>query len=291
MGKSVRVKSFDLIAQDIAEVDVNLLHALSASVGWPHRPADWEFLRQVGQGIAAVDEIGRVFGSAMWFPMGEDFATVGLVITTPRTQAQGAGRWLMAQVTERCKARNLALNATKAAYPLYLTLGFVQEATVFLHRGKVSELPKLGPSQGTLVELPAAQIGEITACDTRGFGVTRFAMLEKLAEMSVTCVMRRNGEVVGYAMRRPFGGLEVIGPIVASSDEDAIQLAAWHLQGMQGRPVRIDTREETGAFAEFISQCGPAITETTITMSKGRRFLNYSASSPWVYALAGHAIG
>jgi GNAT superfamily N-acetyltransferase len=291
MGKSVRVKSFDLVAQDIADVDVHLLHALSTGVGWPHRPADWEFLRQVGQGIVAVDEIGRVFGSAMWFPQADDFATIGLVITTTRSQAQGAGRWLMAQVMERCKARNLALNATKAAYPLYLSLGFAPEATVFLHRGKVAAVPELGPAQGMLAELPAAQIGEIRACDTLGFGADRAGVLAKLAELSVTCVLRRNGEVVGYAMRHPFGGLEVIGPIVASSTDDAIQLAGWHLQAMKGRQVRIDTREETGAFAAFIAQSGPAMTETTITMSKGRRLLNRSATAPWIYALAGHAIG
>lgn len=68
MEKSVRVKSFELVAQDISDVDPHLLHALSAGVGWPHRPTDWDSLRQVGQGIAVVDEIGRVFGSAMWFP-------------------------------------------------------------------------------------------------------------------------------------------------------------------------------------------------------------------------------
>lgn len=230
MGKSVRVKSFDLAAQDISEVDVHLLHALSAGVGWPHRPADWDFLRQVGQGIVAVDEIGRVFGSAMWFPQGEDFATIGLVITTPRAQAHGAGRWLMAQVMERCKGCNLALNATRAAYPLYLSLGFEHEATVFLHRGKVSGVPELGTSEGNLAELPAAQAGDLVACDTRGFGVNRAGTLEKLSETAVICVLRRDGAVAGYAMRHPFGGLQVIGPIVASSDEDAIQLLAWHLR-------------------------------------------------------------
>lgn len=290
MGKSVRIKSFELVAQDISDVDVHLLHALSAGVGWPHRLADWEFLRQVGEGIVAVDEIGRVFGSAMWFQQSEDFATIGLVITTTRSQAQGAGRWLMAQVLERCKVNNLALNATKAAYPLYLSLGFEHEATVFLNAGKVSGVPELGPAQGSLGKLPVLQIDEIMDCDSQGFGVNRAPVLEKLAETSSICVLRRDGKVVGYSMRRPFGGLEVIGPIVASSDDDAIQLAAWHLKTMKGCQVRIDTREESGPFAEFLTQCGLAPVETTITMSKGRRFLNRSATAPWVFALAGHAL-
>jgi len=290
MRKSVRVKSFELVAQDVSEVDTLLLHALSAGVGWPHRPADWDFLRQVGQGIVAVDEIGRVFGSAMWFPQGEDFATVGLVITTPRAQAHGAGRWLMQQVMERCKDRNLALNATRAAYPLYLTLGFQQEATVFTHRGNVSGVPELGLPHGNLSGLPATEIGEITACDSVGFGVNRSRVLAQLSEISTTCVLRRHGAVVGYAMRRPFGGLQVVGPIVADNDDDAIQLAAWHLRTLTGHQVRIDTREESGTFADFLAQCGLAVSETTITMSKGRKFLNRSANAPWVYALAGHAL-
>ncbi|WP_105439348.1 GNAT family N-acetyltransferase [Neorhizobium sp. T25_13] len=289
MAKSVRVKSFDLVAQDIAEVDVQLLHGLSIGVGWPHRPADWEFLRRVGQGIVAVDGIGRVFGSAMWFPQGEDFATVGVVITTPRAQAHGAGRWLMEQVLDRCQDRNLSLNSTRAAYPMYVSLGFETEATVFLHRGIVCALPMLPILDGTLSELPAARINEVTSCDTEAFGTERARLLAQLSKGAVTCVLRRGGVVVGYAMRHKFGPGHVVGPIVARNDEDAIHLAAWHLNLLKDQHTRIDTREE-GPFANFVEQCGLAVSETTITMSKGRRFLNRSENGPWVYGLAGHAL-
>ena len=145
MQRSVRLKSFELVARDINDVDVDLLHALSISVRWPHRPKDWDLLRRAGHGIVAVDGIGRVFGSAMWFPQGDDFATIGLVITTPRTQAQGGGRWLMDQVLEQCGDRNLALNATHAAYPLYVSLGFTNEAIVYMRQGEVPQ--KLPPCQ------------------------------------------------------------------------------------------------------------------------------------------------
>jgi GNAT superfamily N-acetyltransferase len=290
MAKSVRVKSFELEAQDISEVDVDLLHALSIGVGWPHRPADWEFLRRVGDGIVAVDGIGRVFGSAMWFPHGDDFATVGLVITTPRAQANGAGRWLMDQVMERCEGRNLSLNATKAAFPLYVSLKFQTEAEVFLHRGTVTELPDIGPADGDLAEIPAAEVDTICACDALAFGTDRSRLLSLLAEVSISCVLKRNGEIVGYAMRHDFGRGQVIGPIVARNDEDAIQLAAWHLRALEGQHARIDTREEDGPFAQFILQCGLPVSEKVTTMSKGRRFLNRTVDGPWVYGLAGHAL-
>jgi GNAT superfamily N-acetyltransferase len=88
-------------------------------------------LRHVGEGFAATDGIGRVFGTAMWFSHGTDFATIGMEITSHRLQAHGNGRWLMGQVLDRCGNRNLILNATRAAYPLYVALDFVPEATAY----------------------------------------------------------------------------------------------------------------------------------------------------------------
>lgn len=291
MGRTVRVKSFELVAKDINDVDVKLLHALSIGVGWPHRPKDWDFLRRAGHGIVAVDGIGRVFGSAMWFPYGHEFATIGLVITSPRTQAQGTGRWLMDQVFERCGDRNLTLNSTHAAYHLYLSLGFTKEATVYLWQGEVASPPPPVPAlAGELSSLSAASIGEIAALDERAFGTNRQKVLALLSEGAAISVLRRGGEAVGFSMKREFGRGHVIGPIIASNDCDAIHLTAVHLKDLMGQFVRVDTREQTGLFADFLQQSRLGMTETVTTMSKGRRFLNRKENEPWVYGLAGHAL-
>jgi GNAT superfamily N-acetyltransferase len=291
MGRTVRVKSFELAAKDINEVDVKLLHALSTGVGWPHRPKDWDFLRRAGRGIVAVDGIGRVFGSAMWFPYSREFATIGLVITSPRTQAQGTGRWLMEQVFERCGGRNLSLNSTDAAYHLYLSLGFRKEAVVYQWQGEVvSPLPPVPVLNGELRSLSAENLGEIAALDERAFGTNRQKLLALLLEGASICTLSRGREVVGYSMKREFGRGHVIGPIVASNDCDAIHLTAVHLSDLAGRFARVDTREQTGLFADFLQQSRLAMNDTVTTMSKGRQFLNRQDNGPWVYGLAGHAL-
>ncbi|TIQ46207.1 MAG: GNAT family N-acetyltransferase [Mesorhizobium sp.] len=291
MLRSVRLKSFELVARDINDVDVDLLHALSISVRWPHRPKDWDLLRRAGQGIVAVDGIGRVFGSAMWFPHGDDFATIGLVITTPRAQAQGGGRWLMEQVLEQCGDRNLALNATHPAYPLYISLGFTSEAIDYMRQGQVPQsLPPMPALDGELNDLPSDRLGDITALDARAFGTNRARLLALLSDDASVVTLSRGGEVVGYSMCREFGRGHVIGPIVARSDQDAVHLTAVHLKKLAGRFARVDTRERDGVFAEFLQQSGLGIAETVTTMSKGRRFLNREDNGPWVYGLAGHAL-
>ncbi|PDS76761.1 GNAT family N-acetyltransferase [Rhizobium sp. L43] len=290
MQKSVRLKSFELIAQDIDSVDVGLLHALSIGVGWPHRPKDWDFLRRAGRGIVAVDGIGRVFGSAMWFPHGDDFATIGLVITSPRTQAQGTGRWLMEQVFEKCGDRNLSLNSTHAAYRLYVSLGFTKEAIVYQYQGNVQpELPPLPELNGQLSELSSDRIEEINALDARAFGTDREKLVALLSEGASICTLRRDGEIVGYSMCREFGRGHVVGPIVASNDQDAINLTAVHLRDLAGGFARVDTREK-GLFAEFLQQSRLTVADTVTTMSRGRSFLNGKSGEPAVYGLAGHAL-
>jgi GNAT superfamily N-acetyltransferase len=291
MERSVRLKSFELVARDINDADVDLLHALSISVGWPHRPKDWDFLRRVGRGIVAVDGIGRVFGSAMWFPHGDDFATIGVVITTPRAQAQGGGRWLMEQVLEQCGDRNLALNATHAAYPLYVSLGFTTEAIVYMRQGEVPQTLSTMPAlDGELQAQSMDGLEEITALDARAFGTNRERLLALLSAGASICTLSRGGEIVGYSMRREFGRGHVIGPIVARNDEDAVHLTAVHLRDLSGRFVRVDTREKDGMFAEFLQQSGLGVAETVTTMSKGRRFLNRETGESWIYGLAGHAL-
>lgn len=291
MKRSVRLPFFELVAQDITDVDVKHLHALSLAVGWSYRAKDWDLMRRVGRGIVAVDGIGRVFGSAMWFPQGDDFATIGLVITTPRIQTQGGGRWLMEQVFEHCGDRNLALNATRAAEHLYSSLGFVKEAIAYMRQGTVpSTLPAMPALDGELGVLSRDDLAAIADLDKRAFGLNRGKVLALLAEDASIRTLRRGGEIVGYSMGREFGRGRVVGPLVARNDQDAIHLTAVHLKNLTAQFVRVDTREKDGIFVEFLQQSGLDVAETVTTMSKGRRFLNRRNQEPWVYGLAGHAL-
>ena len=141
-----QLDSYELTARPMAMDDIPALHPLSIGVQWPHRPEDWAMLIRVGHGVVAEDAIGRVVGSAMWWPMGPDFARIGMVITTPRLQEQGAGRWLMQQIAGPIGARDKALTATRAALRLYLSLGFRPGPTVYLHQGTWRRRPP--PSRG-----------------------------------------------------------------------------------------------------------------------------------------------
>lgn len=289
---TIRLKSFDLATQDIASVDVAWLHALSIGVKWPHRPSDWDMLRSVGHGCVALDEIGRVFSSAMWFPHGEDCATIGMVITSPRVQTHGGGRWMMERMLAECGDRRLLLNSTRAAYPLYVSLGFEPQATVFQCQGIVTPgEPRSGPGEASDVEpIPLADLPDLVALDAAAFGAERPRLMARIAGLSDITGIRRGGRWVGYAMRRPFGRGHVVGPVVADSDQDAVLLAAPLLAGLEGKFARVDTRQPEGAFRSFLQASGLRLFDTVRTLTRGAPLPVVVPGSPGVYGLAGHAL-
>jgi GNAT superfamily N-acetyltransferase len=281
-----QVDSYELTARPMAMDDIPALHPLSIGVRWPHRPEDWAMLIRVGHGVVAEDEIGRVVGSAMWWPMGPDFARIGMVITTPRLQEQGAARWLMQQIAGPIGARDKALTATREALRLYLSLGFRPGATVYLHQGTVVETPAAIPGARPMV---AADEAAVRALDAAALGAERRAVLDELLAVSDGTVLERDGAVAGFALCRRFGRGHVVGPVIAASEEDALALVAPHVAANAGRFLRLDTREPEGGFRAYLEACGLSLFETGIAMSLGRDRVPEGPAR--IYGLASHSLG
>ena len=293
---SLKIDTFSMRIGDIEDVELERLHALSLSVGWPHRAEDWQFLRGSGQGFVALDEIGRVLGSAMWFGHGDGFATVGMVITSPRLQTLGAGQWLMKRVFEKVGGRDLRLNATRAARRLYLSLDFQPEKTVYQCQGIARAEPAGRPAEtrGELRALTARDISAAIALDAVAFGVKRAALLEKLFAHSVGYGVFRGDRLRAFALCRPFGRGHVLGPVVAENDADAVAVARPHVAQHSGSFLRADTHMESGEFAAFLSHSGLPVYDTVLTMSLGKRLDDFAAAGatrPTTYALVSQTLG
>ncbi|MET1416624.1 GNAT family N-acetyltransferase [Roseibium sp. HPY-6] len=258
--------SYLLSLSEMNHGDISKLHELSICVNWPHRANDWAMLFGLGEGFVTRDKIGRVLGSAMWFPMGETLASIGMVITSPRLQDHGAGRWLMQHILERTTHRNKILNATKAAYRLYISLDFVPQKTVYQHNGIVKSVP-VTPEHSRPLE--QSDLPAIIELDEQAYGANRSPVLEKIAAVSEGTVLEQAGEIVGFALRRRFGRGHVIGPVVASSEEDAVKLIQPHVAALHGQFTRVDTRADDGPLRQFLSNSGIGLFDTVTTMTLG----------------------
>lgn len=286
----MRVDNFDARARRIAPEDRALLHELTVGVFWPHRAHDLDMFISLGEGYLATDEIGRALGSSMYFRAGDNFAMLGMMVTAPRLQTLGTGRWLLRRVMRDCEGSDLRLSATRQGYRLYESTGFTPLHAIRQHQGTVRGVAVPEPVPGASIRaMTSGDVPVIRALDRHAYGAERRVTLDRMLELSSGLVIETGGEIRGFAMLRKFGRGMVIGPLVAEDDRMAMALAAPLIQRHQGGFVRLDTPVQSEAFSEFLTDAGMVLHDTVTEMYHGTQ--RRPLEGVQIYGLASHSLG
>lgn len=267
---SRRLDAFEANLVDIARVEIDALLALTIDAGWPHRAADWAFLLKHGSGLAAVDEIGRTLGCVWWTLYEPNAARLGMMVTSPRLQALGAGRWLAQEALARLGGRAIGLTAPRSARALCQTFGFAFEGTLEKWEGEArADVEAPPPVDAYLRPLEGDDLPAVLALDRAALGCGRDEVLRGLAEISEGVVLERGGALRGFALVRPFGRGRALGPVVAANDADAAALAAPLIRSAEGRMLRCDAPRRAGAFARLLAAARLGVVDVGAAMSRG----------------------
>lgn len=275
----------DLSLIEMATTQIEALHHLSVSIGWPHRPSDWLTSLETAQGIAATDDIGRVHGTFLSFPYKDGPDAIGMFIVHPRLRSSDLTDVLARALSERIDGRQAFLNASPTDIETFAKWGARTECGVYRIEGHLAEDMPVD-----LVTRPchAEDVEEIIALDHAAYNADRRAVLQSLLLRSTTRVIERRGKVRAFAMRRTFGRGHLIGPVTAERESDAIALVAALLSGLRGQFVRIDTRTDGGRFIRFLRDTGLHAHLEEATMSFGQKPVAIRASA---FALSGLSTG
>lgn len=236
----------------ITTMHARAAHGLTAAVGWAHRYEDWLFALSVGNGLGAFDGAGALRGALMWFPYGDDFATIGMVAVDPTVHRGGMGRALMTRTLADAAGRSLLLISTEAGRRLYESLGFVAIGENAAHMGTAVD----AGVTGTIEPAGRADLPALVALDASALGFPREALLAALVEAGEVVALRREGGIVGFSVCRMFGRGHVVGPVVARDNEEARRLIAFWLRRHAGRPLRVDVPREHAAIAAWLNELG-----------------------------------
>lgn len=261
------------------------LQALSVSVGWPQRERDWIANLALGKGVVAIDQIGRIQGSAMYFPFGEDRFAIGMTIAHPKLENSGLEEWLISHVVEKTGGGPTFLNACNHSITFYESVGASKASYIFQYQGYLLDLPRFK------VTCRPANINDLQGicnCDADAYSADRSHLLRYLAGISEVRVIDRGGKIVGFSMRRQFGRGHLIGPVMAFNDDDAISLTGALMKGLKGQFIRSDTRALFGRYTEFLIATGLRAVSNVTTMGLG----SWSDFHPQLaYGLSSHSTG
>jgi ribosomal protein S18 acetylase RimI-like enzyme len=218
--------------------------ALSRALEWPYRGEDWQFAFNLGRGFA-VEIDGKLAGTALWWPYGEDFASTGMVIVSSQYQRRGIGRALMDTLLADSAGRSIILNSTEEGLKLYQSLGFVAHGHITKHQAFLARAPADGLS-GVVRNFRPADRPAVYDLDRSGSGMDRRRLIDALLEIGEFKLVERDGRISGYGCARVWGRGIVIGPVVAADNGDAQAIIGALAASYVGQFVRIDVPNSVG---------------------------------------------
>ncbi|MDP3760516.1 MAG: GNAT family N-acetyltransferase [Ramlibacter sp.] len=268
--------------------DLEAAQALSREFQWPHRVEDWRFGLAHGQGVAAVRD-GELVGTAVHWPWGKQYATVGLVVVSPHMQGQRVGQHLMHAVMAGLEDRTVLLHATPEGRGLYERMGFAITGEVRQHQSLAAPAQLVALPQGQrLRPLGRNDAPTLVALDARAAGMPRETMLRQLLAEGETVVLARGGEALGFSIVRRFGRGHAIGPVVAPDLASAQALIGHWCSRYAGKFLRIDV-DAAGGLPEWLEAQGLPRVGTVTTMVRGGPLERGPAVGGW--ALVNQAMG
>jgi GNAT superfamily N-acetyltransferase len=255
-----------------ADRDLDGALLLSQAVRWPYRRDDWSVALALGQGVL-VEADGRIMASALWWPYGDGFATCGTIIVSPDMQGRGLGRILMENLLTANSGRCILLNSTQEGHRLYESFGFRNSGSVHQHQAQTPMEAAQTPLSGNDSRVRAARPDDMPAIlciDENAFGAERTKLIAEFDRIGIAAVIERKGAVQGFAMCRPFGLGQAIGPIIARSAGDAQSLIRYFLRAKAGEFLRVDITGDSGLGDWLTAQGLPEVGNVT-TMIRGMR--------------------
>jgi hypothetical protein len=118
----------------------------------------------------------------------------------------------------------------------------------------------------------------------------RSDLIAAIALQGRFAVLTRDKAIVGFAGLRMFGRGEVIGPVVAISDEDARDLLTFMFAARPGAFLRVDTSDAAG-LAPWLAAQGLAHVGGGIAMRRDAPAAQRPATAFRTFALASQALG
>lgn len=241
--------------------------ALCRSAGWNQLDNDWNiFLTLNPHGSrVAINEDGKVVGTVATVDYEGRFSWIGMVLVDPEMKKQGIGTQLLNEALGILQLHEtVRLDATPAGREIYLKLGFKDEYTL----SRMVSTGSKGSADSNVRHTTAGDFDSIFHRDKEVFGASRIELLkwlhEKFPELSFAL---RAKEKISYCFGRRGFNFTQIGPVIASTSDEAAQLTSTALNNISG-PVVMDVMSDS-AFQRWLNSKGFTEQRKLIRMYRG----------------------
>jgi GNAT superfamily N-acetyltransferase len=259
--------------------------ALANAVGWLDVESDWRVLHEAAV-VLGIHENRRLIAQGALGAYGTA-GTIAKMTIAPDFQGKRIGQRLLDALLEEAARQSvgvLGLVATDLGRPLYLKRSFSCVGEVITLTG-TPQVPPAIPSATALTNPDVA-----VSAEQRWISCTRAPLVHARFREAIAAFFSSgpDGGASGYAMATRQGLQSLVGPVIASSEEDARSLTSAILRAVPG-PARIDVPEEQHSFRDWLQSLGLQEQGVRVEMALGTERLPWQV--PQRFALAAQAWG
>ncbi len=226
--------------QPMQQSDIEQAMHLKNIEGWNQTKKDWEVLLRLSPKTCRAAVRGRqVIGTVTAITYSNELAWIGMMLVAEKYRRKGIGSLLVKDNIKRLKGfRNIKLDATPDGRNLYTRLGFEEECT--LSRMAISSLAEQKiTDSGKVTPLSPHDIQEIAYLDKAVFGADRTHLMAPILGTYPhrAWKLERDGRITAYCLGRDGIKQNQIGPVIASTDQDAQTILSAAMSPLAGQPV------------------------------------------------------
>lgn len=248
----------DITIRSIKLSDLNGVMRLSTEQGWNQTAADWKMMIENQQNYCLLAEWhGKIIGTTTAINYGQEVAWISMVLVDKEHRGYGISKLLLEAIFQKLTMCNsIKLDATPEGQPVYQKYNFIEEH--FIVRMTCDEYNPLSrPDHPVLLQpiLPK-DIPDINALDIKTFGANRYQFIEYLLSLysDRAWMLKRNHSIEGFVLGRAGRKYNHIGPVMATSAEDAKMLILKSLSKLNHTAVVVDVlADKTEIIAWFAS--------------------------------------
>ena len=241
----------------LADIDAGL--KLCRAAGWNQHAGEWELFLRCSPGgcLVSLSDDGQITGSVTTIRYGEHVAWISMLLVFPEYRNKGVGQQLLRAACEALQdVETVKLDATPAGREVYLRNAFHDEYGITRF---VSRQRKWQPGKKSCKPIAtAADLPGVREFDAKVFGADRAALLQWLVDAAPELAhhKREGDEIVAFCLGRRGFLYNHIGPVVASSAEDAAELVTAAVEQCDDRPVIIDVPRPEPEWLRWLAAYG-----------------------------------
>ena len=249
--------------RSLTDRDIDRMMSLVDWLGWNQIREDLQFfLNRPGAINLAATCDGLVAGTVTSINYQSEVAWIGMMIVDGPFQGKGIGRYLLRSLIALLLeggVRQIRLDATPAGRPLYEKLNFRVDATIFRLVNERFDPAGLVSCPATDIRpMKADDLEDVARMDREIFGACRQTLLAALRQRcpGKACVLKHNGELLGFACGRSGRRFHHLGPVWGKSESAVRLLLIKSLSELKGQAVVVDVFSERRELLVWLESLG-----------------------------------